>query len=163
MKKYLVLACLSALCTAPGAWAGDWEWAAQAGASQNGGNDHTTTPVGFVGLVGPGKEWRKVRVEPVVSVGYVKGRDQAGNRDNVWLAGGGGRWRLTNERWNPLFVETVVYGTHGSTHALSGNLQFGTAIGWSWEHVDVMVRHISNARIKEPNDGETMLLLGVRF
>ena len=160
MKKYLLVACLAC---APSAWASDWDWTVQAGASQNGGNQHDTTPVGFVGAVGPAKQWRKVSIEPVVSIGYVQGRDDVGNKDDVWLAGGGARWRLNNERWNPLFVETLVYGTHGSTNALSGNLQFGTAIGWSWEHVDVMVRHISNARIKEPNDGETMLLVGVTF
>ena len=51
----------------------------------------------------------------------------------------------------------------GETDALSGNPQFVTTLGWRWDRFSLLARHISNASIKQPNDGETMLLAAWRF
>lgn len=107
----------------------------------------------------------RVAIEPVVSLGYVQKRNEPGSQENVWLAGGGVRWHWTTQagnRW-PVFVETQVLGAHGRTDALSGPVQFGTALGWSGERVEILVRHLSNAGLKGPNRGENQLVLGWRF
>ncbi|MEN4904970.1 acyloxyacyl hydrolase [Luteimonas sp. TWI1416] len=51
----------------------------------------------------------------------------------------------------------------GETDALSGNPQFVSTIGWRWQRFSLLARHISNASIKQPNDGETMLVAAWRF
>ena len=51
----------------------------------------------------------------------------------------------------------------GETDALSGNPQFVSTVGWRWSRFSLLARHISNASIKQPNDGETMLLAAWRF
>ncbi|RDI99046.1 hypothetical protein DVT68_11215 [Dyella solisilvae] len=37
------------------------------------------------------------------------------------------------------------------------------ALGWQGERWSLQVRHVSNAGLKDPNLGETMLLLGLAF
>ncbi|WP_431472843.1 acyloxyacyl hydrolase [Luteimonas dalianensis] len=51
----------------------------------------------------------------------------------------------------------------GETDALSGNPQFVSTVGWRWNRFSLLARHISNASIMQPNDGETMLLAAWRF
>ena len=51
----------------------------------------------------------------------------------------------------------------GYTDALSGNPQFITTLGWRWDRFSLLARHISNASIRQPNDGETMLQGAWRF
>lgn len=51
----------------------------------------------------------------------------------------------------------------GRTVALSGNPQFVSTLGWRWDRFSLLARHISNASIREPNDGETMLVAAWRF
>ena len=51
----------------------------------------------------------------------------------------------------------------GHTDALSGNPQFVSTVGWRWDRFALLARHISNASIKQPNDGETMLMATWRF
>lgn len=51
----------------------------------------------------------------------------------------------------------------GHTDALSGNPQFITTLGWRWGRFSLLARHISNASIRQPNDGETMLQGAWRF
>lgn len=51
----------------------------------------------------------------------------------------------------------------GHTDALSGDPQFVSTIGWRWERFSVLARHISNASIRQPNDGETMVVAAWRF
>jgi len=51
----------------------------------------------------------------------------------------------------------------GETDALSGNPQFVSTVGWRWDRFSLLARHISNASIKQPNDGETVLLAAWRF
>jgi hypothetical protein len=107
----------------------------------------------------------RVSLEPVASLGFVQRRDEPGSQEHVWLAGGGARWHWTSKdgvQW-PVFLETQVLGAHGRTDALSGPIQFGTAVGWSGERVEVMVRHLSNAGLKGPNRGENQLLVGWKF
>lgn len=135
----------------------------QAGPSQS--QDHSTAAV-FYQAIGKARDpegkwtWR-----PVGTLGFVEGRDLPGNRDDVWLAGGGVRFQRirADGRVSPLFVETQALLSEGNTNALTGQLQFGTAVGWSGERWEVLVRHLSNAGIDEPNRGETMLLMGYTF
>lgn len=51
----------------------------------------------------------------------------------------------------------------GHSDALSGNPQFITTLGWRWGRFSLLARHISNASIRQPNDGETMLQGAWRF
>lgn len=51
----------------------------------------------------------------------------------------------------------------GHTDALSGNPQFVSTVGWRWSRFSLLARHISNASIHQPNDGETMLVAAWRF
>lgn len=107
----------------------------------------------------------RVSIEPVVSLGFVQDRNEPGSQENVWLAGGGVRWHWTPHQsasW-PVFVETQVLGAHGRTDALSGPVQFGTALGWSGKRVEVLVRHLSNAGLRGPNRGENQIVVGWRF
>lgn len=51
----------------------------------------------------------------------------------------------------------------GTTDALSGAPQFVTTLGWRWTRVSLLLRHVSNASLRSPNDGETLASLGWRF
>ena len=47
--------------------------------------------------------------------------------------------------------------------ALSGSPQFISTLGWQWGRFSLLARHISNASLHQPNDGETMLQAAWRF
>lgn len=51
----------------------------------------------------------------------------------------------------------------GTTDALSGGPQFVTTVGWRWRRVSLLLRHVSNASLRSPNDGETLAALAWRF
>jgi len=51
----------------------------------------------------------------------------------------------------------------GWSEALSGDPQFISTVGWRWGQFALLARHISNARIRRPNDGENLLQLAWRF
>ncbi|WP_052772778.1 acyloxyacyl hydrolase [Luteimonas sp. FCS-9] len=92
---------------------------------------------------------------------YVRGRD--GTRfdldEDVGVVHGGARY----ERDNGFTAGFGVGAQIGRTDALSGNPQFVSTIGWRWQRFSLLARHISNASIKQPNDGETMLVAAWRF
>ena len=67
------------------------------------------------------------------------------------------------ERDNGFVFGTGIGLQAGRTDALSGNPQFVSSIGWRWQRFSLLARHISNASIKQPNDGETMLVAAWRF
>ncbi len=92
---------------------------------------------------------------------YVHGR--SGTRldldENVGVFHGGVRYDRPNG-----FTAGFGAGLQvGETDALSGNPQFVSTVGWRWGRFSLLARHISNASIKQPNDGETMLLAAWRF
>lgn len=163
MRLHRPLVLALALATAP-AIAGDFDF--QVGASQSAHQGGTPTvwvqTVVLSETLGQSGRWQR---EPLGTVGWVDGRDANGYRGSTWLIGIGQRVRhvRADGQPSPWFIEGNLVGAVGRTDALSGPLQFATAIGWSGERYQVLVRHVSNAGLREPNRGETMLLLGVSF
>ena len=93
---------------------------------------------------------------------YVHGRGDVPGQDlaaNVLVGYVGTRY----ERDNGFVFGSGLGLQAGRTSALSGNPQFVSSIGWRWTSFTLMLRHVSNASIKQPNDGETMLVGGWRF
>lgn len=92
---------------------------------------------------------------------YVFGRDDTylDLDEDVVVAHGGLRWEHASG-----FTAGFGAGLQvGHTEALSGNPQFVSTVGWRWDRFALLARHISNASIKQPNDGETMLMATWRF
>jgi len=92
---------------------------------------------------------------------YIRGREHSryDNAEYVRLAHAGLRY----ERPNGLIGGFGVGVQHGKTDALSGDPQFISSIGWRWNRVSLMFRHISNARVQRPNDGENIVQVAWRF
>ncbi len=106
---------------------------------------------------------------PDLSLGWIEGRDVARYRgqrfdtaDAVWLGAAGVRLRHrdVDRGW---FVSEQLAGIHGRTQALSSGYQFVSTLGWQGQRLSMQLRHVSNGGLHDPNRGETMLLLGVRF
>lgn len=118
----------------------------------------------FVASVAWLPEWRRTRNGVVrwdVGAIYVRGRDNTrfDLSEDAGVFHGGARYERDNG-----FVAGFGVGVQaGRTSALSGNPQFVSTVGWRWERFSLLARHISNASIKQPNDGETMLLAAWRF
>lgn len=106
---------------------------------------------------------------PAAGLGFVNGRDisKYGNKvdDDVWLLAGGVRLRYGGEgEWyHHLFWTSQIAAQSGRTLALSSGGEFVNAVGWSGDHWQFQVRHVSNAGIKGSNRGETMALVGFAF
>lgn len=92
---------------------------------------------------------------------HVRGRDNTrfDLDEDVVVVHGGARY----ERDNGFVAGFGVGVQSGRTDALSGNPQFVSSVGWRWARFSLLARHISNASIKQPNDGETMLVGTWRF
>ncbi len=78
----------------------------------------------------------------------------------VWMAMGGAR---LSGFWRQAFFGFDVALAKNRSGTLSSPYEFVSTLGWQGGHYLVALRHISNASLHEPNLGETMLLLGVRF
>lgn len=109
-------------------------------------------------------EWRRTargQLRWELGALYVRGRDNTrlNLSDDVAIVHGGARY----ERDNGFIAGLGVGVQTGRTDALSGNPQFVSSVGWRWERFSLLARHISNASIKQPNDGETMLVVAWRF
>lgn len=123
--------------------------------------DSETTGVGSIAWL---PEWREgfgglLRWE--VGAIHVQGRKDShlDLGDNVAVLHGGIRYERASG-----FTQGFGIGVQvGHTDALSGNPQFVSTLGWRWDRFSLLARHISNASIKQPNDGETMLLAAWRF
>ena len=89
--------------------------------------------------------------------GDVPGRDLA---DDVWVGYVGLRYERTD---NGLTLGGAVGAQSGETDAVSGDPQFITTLGWRWERFSLLARHVSNASLHKPNNGETMLVAAWRF
>lgn len=135
----------------------------QLGASQT-SHDRDTSATAFLQFQGNAKPWgQKLWFKPVLTAGWIEGRSEEGFKNDAWVLGGGGRVYWNAGKPSKWFVEGQVLGSHGDTNALSGPVQFGTALGIEGDKWDFLVRHISNAGLEKPNRGETMLLLGYKF
>ncbi len=109
---------------------------------------------------------------PDVSLGWIHGRNPGGCaqdscslHETVWLAAAGVRVSRDDpidprRRWFLSFQPALQ---RGRTEALSDNLEFVTTLGWQGRRFSVQLRHVSDAGIKGPNSGETMVLFGVAF
>lgn len=109
-------------------------------------------------------EWRRTEHGVLrwdVGAIYVRGRDNTrfDLAEDTGVLYGGARY----ERDNGLVAGFGIGVQSGRTSALSGNPQFVSSVGWRWQRFSLLARHISNASIKQPNDGETMLLAAWRF
>lgn len=89
--------------------------------------------------------------------GRVQGRDLS---DAVTVGFVGLRYERTD---NGLTLGAGVGAQAGETDALSGDPQFVTTAGWRMDRFSVLVRHISNASLHSPNNGETMVVAAWRF
>lgn len=109
---------------------------------------------------------------PDLSVGWIDGRSlqrYRGSRyttdDSIWLISGGVRIRYGTEKdWYHRMFFSFQPSLHtGRTQALSSAYEFVSTLGWQGRRFSFQLRHISNASFHEPNRGETMALLGLRF
>ena len=94
---------------------------------------------------------------------YIDGRGPVTDRDledDVWVGYVGLRYERTD---NGLALGAAIGAQSGQTDALSGDPQFITSVGWRWERFSLSVRHISNASLHSPNNGETALVGAWRF
>lgn len=93
---------------------------------------------------------------------HVRGRDDTrlDLEDDVTVAHAGLRYERTD---NGLTLGFGAGVQAGETDALSGDPQFVTTAGWRWNRFSLLARHISNASLHQPNDGETMLMAAWRF
>lgn len=132
-----------------------------AGASQT--TDKENTPVASVAWLPEIRALDNASLRADLGVIYVDGRDDIPGRDlsdAVVVVHAGLRYERTD---NGLTLGAGIGAQSGETDALSGDPQFVTTLGWRWDRFSLLLRHISNAGLEDPNDGETMLLGAWRF
>jgi len=117
----------------------------------------------FVDLVAPKRQadlFGGIEWSPMFTFGGIGGVSRFGRDDKtVWFLGAGARVQLP-ERF---FASFELGAVAPRTPAFSSTYEFATSLGWQWERFVISVRHISNAGLKEPNFGETMILAGITF
>ncbi len=133
----------------------------EVGAGVSATRENTST---FVAMAAWLPEWRRTDHGVLrwdVGAVYVNGRDNTrfDLAEDAGVVHGGLRY----ERENGFTAGFGAGVQFGKTDALSGNPQFVSTVGWRWDRFALLARHISNASIKQPNDGETMLLATWRF
>lgn len=123
--------------------------------------DSETTAIGSIAWMPAWREAWNGQLRWELGAIYVRGRDNTrlDLDDDVAVFHGGLRY----ERDNGFTAGFGAGVQSGHTDALSGNPQFVSTVGWRWSRFSLLARHISNASIKQPNDGETMLLAAWRF
>ncbi|TWI11565.1 lipid A 3-O-deacylase PagL [Lysobacter ruishenii] len=135
------------------------------GPSWSGQSELSAAPAVFVQF--PGKSTNtfldKIEFQHFANLGVIEGRSREGDQQDVWLAGAGVRATRPGHGPRYWFLESQVFMNAGETTSLSGHFQFGNGIGYAHGPWEVMVKHISNARIRPPNHGETMVLVGYNF
>lgn len=105
----------------------------------------------------------RIQLNPVATAGVVTGRDESIGCRDVWLVGAGARIKRVARGSSYWFWESQVFIASKDTSSLSGHLQFGNGFGYAHRAWELKVRHISNAGLRDPNHGETMLLVGYHF
>lgn len=154
----LALACVLALAALP-AFAADVEVAA--GVSTT--TDREFTGVASVAWLPQVHSLDRAVVRAELGAVHVDGRGQVHGRDlsdAVTVGFVGLRYERTD---NGLTLGAGIGAQAGETDALSGDPQFVTTAGWRMDNFSLLVRHISNASLHSPNDGETMVVAAWRF
>ena len=130
-----------------------------AGMSFTRGNEDT--PVVSAAWLPRWREFRGGTLHWDVGALHVRGRSGSDydNGDDVTVFHGGLRY----ERPSGMVGGVAVGVQDGKTEALSGSPQFISTFGWRWGRFSLLARHISNASLHQPNDGETMLQGTWRF
>jgi len=109
---------------------------------------------------------------PDVSLGWIDGRDLPHGRnprydteERVLLLAGGARLRYggVDDWYRNLFFSFQLAAQDGRTRALSSGYEFVSTFGYTWHHLSLQLRHISNGGLRKPNWGETAVLVGVGF
>jgi len=123
--------------------------------------DNEESPAAALAWLPPWREAYGGLLRAEVGALYIRGRRHSryDNAESVRLVHAGLRY----ERGNGLTAGFAIGVQHGKTAALSGDPQFISSIGWRWDRVSLLLRHVSNGGLDKPNDGENFLQLGVRF
>lgn len=123
--------------------------------------DNEDTPVVSLAWLPAWREFRGGMLHWELGAMHVRGRSDSDydNGDDVTVFHGGLRY----ERPSGLVGGFGVGVQSGETDALSGSPQFISTVGWQWGRFSLLARHISNASLHQPNDGETMLQAAWRF
>jgi hypothetical protein len=152
-----VFALLLGLC----AWSGNAAAQVEVGAGVSLTRGNEDTPVAAVAWLPEWREFRGGTLRWEVGAMHVRGRSDSDydNGDDVTVIHGGLRY----ERPGGLVAGFGVGVQDGRTEALSGDPQFISTLGWRWDRFSLLARHISNASLHQPNDGETMLQAAWRF
>ena len=99
--------------------------------------------------------------QPMLSLGWIDGRDKARLENDAFVVAGGVH---LVDWWRRAFFSFQFGLAHDTNDALSSHGQFVSSIGWQGDRVVYTLRHISNGKVfSGPNLGETMLLVGLRF
>ena len=157
VPRRLAIAILPMLCACCAAAAAEVE--AGAGVSLTRGNEDT--PVASVAWLPAWREHRGGMLHWEFGALHLRARSDSDydNDEHVTVFHGGLRY----ERASGLTAGIGVGVQSGSTDALSGSPQFVSTLGWRWGRFSLLGRHVSNASLHQPNDGETMLLGTWRF
>lgn len=156
LRAIVLPSCLLAAAVAP-AQAQSFE--VGAGMSFTRGNEDT--PVVSVAWLPAWREFKGGMLHWDVGALHLRGRSGSAydNGDDVTVFHGGLRY----ERPSGMVGGVGVGVQHGKTEALSGSPQFVSTFGWRWGRFSLLARHVSNASLHQPNDGETMLQGTWRF
>ena len=110
---------------------------------------------------------------PDFSLGWIEGRSDTQRfephryriDDDVLLLAGGARFRYggADDWYRNLFFSFQVAAQDGRTRALSDGSKFVSTFGYTWRHLSLQIRHISDGGARKPNWGETAVLVGVGF
>jgi len=115
----------------------------------------------------------RVTWAPDISLGWIEGRDDSHRfeldhyrtNDDVLLLAGGARFRYgdVDDWYRHFFFSFQLAAQDGRTRALSNGYEFVSTLGYTWHHLSLQVRHISDGGIRKPNWGETAVLAGFGF
>ena len=109
---------------------------------------------------------------PDALLGWIHGREIARFRagryttqQDAWLLAAGARFHYgdVNHWYRHLFLSFQPAYNSARTQALSSPYEFVSTLGWQGRRFSVQLRHVSNARLHQPNRGETMALAGFAF
>ena len=123
--------------------------------------DNDTTPVVAADWLPRWREFAGGQLHWETGLLHVRGRggSRLDNDHDVTLLHGGLRY----ERPSGLVGGFGIGVQAGETEALSGGPQFISTLGWRWGRFSLLARHVSNASLHQPNDGETLLQGAWRF
>lgn len=122
-----------------------------------------TTSAIFASVYGESAFDNSMHIEPIASLGWVQARNDGKlYNQSVLLVGGGVRFITADGHW---FISEQLAATNGRTNPLSSAFEFMTSVGWQYKNFVIKLRHISNGFLVGggENEGETMLLIGMRW